>query len=194
MTQDNCLGFGHLHCHVHVNTSARANSCAGAINPDRRWQALPEKCAVCVLNTPVAVSCPGRKPKRITPFLWTVDNARPPSRWRPSNKKGVKALRQKQVHRNPPLTVVLSPPVCAALWKLADGFDVPVAWIVRRAVEHYLGQDQKGSVRNIAAEKLEEKPIRVRQDQHRGLPTTDATTPARAAVRPRGQQCWGRSS
>ena len=77
--------------------------------------------------------------------------------------------RQKQVHRNPRLTVVLPPPVYAELWKLADSFDVPVAWIIRCAVEHYLGQDRKGSVRNIAAEKMTEKPIRNRQDQHRAL-------------------------
>jgi len=57
----------------------------------------------------------------------------------------------------------------AELWKLADNNDVPVAWIIRRAVEHYLGQDQKGSVQNISAEKRTQKPVRARQNQHRSL-------------------------
>jgi hypothetical protein len=77
--------------------------------------------------------------------------------------------RKKQIHRNPRLTVVLPPPVYTELWKLADGNDVPVAWIIRRALEHYLGQEQRGSVQHIAAEKLSQKPIRARQDQHRSI-------------------------
>jgi hypothetical protein len=76
--------------------------------------------------------------------------------------------RQKQVHRNPRLTVVLPPPIYTELWKLADSNDVPVAWIIRRAVEHYLGHDKKGFVQVIAVEKTA-LPPRGRQPAHRNL-------------------------
>jgi hypothetical protein len=76
--------------------------------------------------------------------------------------------RKKQVHRNPRLTVVLPPPVYTELWKLADNNDVPVAWIIRRAVEHYLGQDKRGSVQVISVEKTD-LPPRGRQPAHRML-------------------------
>lgn len=77
-------------------------------------------------------------------------------------------VRQKQVHKNARLTVVLPPPVYAEVWKLADSNDVPAAWIIRRAVEHYLGQDKKGSVQVLSAEK-EALPPRGRQLAHRML-------------------------
>jgi hypothetical protein len=121
----------------------------------------------------VAVSCPGRKPKGIAPFLQTVDNTRPPFFWVATQFdnecEGVATMRKKQVYRNPRLSVVLPPPVYEELWQRADSNDVSAAWIIRRALEHYFGGGPKGSVRNIAAEKLTAKPTRNRQDQHRAL-------------------------
>lgn len=76
--------------------------------------------------------------------------------------------RKKQVHKNARLTIVLPPPVYEEVWKLADSNDVPAAWIIRRAVEHYLGHDKKGSVQVIAVEK-EALPPRRRQTGHRVL-------------------------
>jgi hypothetical protein len=76
--------------------------------------------------------------------------------------------RQKQIHKNPRMTIVLPPAVYIEVWKLADSNDVPVAWIIRRAVEHYLGKDERGSVQVLAVEK-EAKPPRARQPAHRIL-------------------------
>jgi predicted DNA-binding protein len=77
-------------------------------------------------------------------------------------------VRKKQIHKNPRLTIVLPPRVYEELWKLADSHDVPVAWIIRRAVEHYLGHDKKGSVQVISLEKTD-LPPRGRQPAHRML-------------------------
>jgi predicted transcriptional regulator len=74
-------------------------------------------------------------------------------------------VRKKQIHKNPRLTIVLSPHVYEELWKLADTNDVPAAWIIRRAVEHYLGHDKKGSVQVMAGEKTALPPRR-RQPGH----------------------------
>jgi hypothetical protein len=111
-------------------------------------------------------------PKGTTPFCSTVESTRPPFWWPPNsvtNCEGVTMARKKQVHRNPRLTVVLPPAVYEELWQKADSHDVSSAWIIRRALEHYFGGSPKGSVRNIAAEKLTHKPVRGRQDQHKAL-------------------------
>lgn len=71
-----------------------------------------------------------------------------------------------QQHKNPRMTIVLPADVYRELWKVADLNDVPAAWVVRRAVEHYLGKDKKGSVQVISAEK-ESLPPRGRQPSHR---------------------------
>ena len=79
-TSDNCLGFGHLHCYVHVDTRmvtlAHEQTLAPGYQPLLKVAGTARKvCCLCnghkhsVPFGRVAVSCPGRKPKRIAPFL-----------------------------------------------------------------------------------------------------------------------------
>jgi hypothetical protein len=161
----------------HSVLGERAISFAGAFNPNRTVAGTTNWCCLCMGTQTLGLRPGGgvlskATPKGTTPFCSTVESTRPPIWW-PLNSVTKCACAtmamKKKIHKNPRLTVVLPPPVYAELWKLADSYDVPVAWIIRRAVEHYLGGSPIVSVQNIAAEKLSQQPVRGRQEPHRNL-------------------------